>query len=253
MGTLSAMPLGPPFVDAVTAATLVADGATVLDARGRAAYLAGHVPGAVRVDWRATTAGGATSGTLAPPEIVAAAYASFGVDDDRPVLVVGAWREGWGEEGRLAWDLTYLGHPAVHVLEGGMDAWRGRREHLPPAPRAGRFTPRPRPALRISTAALAASLASPAKPVVLDVREPDEFAGARKYGEARGGHVPGAVSVPWHGLLSSAPDLPRDTPIVVYCTGGVRSGMAWAALTAHGFTAVSNDDASWWAWARAVP
>jgi thiosulfate/3-mercaptopyruvate sulfurtransferase len=88
---------------------------------------------------------------------------------------------------------------------------------------------------------------------VLDVREPDEFAGARKYGEARGGHVPGAVNLPWHGLLAAAPDVPRDRPIVVYCTGGVRSSMAWAALTAHGFVSVTNDDGSWWAWSRAQP
>ncbi len=246
------MPLGPPFVDAGTAAALVASGATVLDARGRGAYLAGHVPGAVRVDWRIGTTG-PTSGTLGPPDTVAAAYADLGVDAERPVLVVGGWRDGWGEEARIAWDLAYLGHPAVHILEGGMQAWPGRREHFPPSPRPGRFTAKPRPELRTTTAALAAALQGPRPPVVLDVREPDEFGGATKYGEARGGHVPGARNVPWHGLLSAPPDLPRDTPIVVYCTGGVRSSMAWAALVAHGFLAVTNDDGSWWEWARTVP
>lgn len=247
------MPLGPPFVDAAGAEALVAEGATVLDARGRLAYLAGHVPGAVRVDWRIGVVGGPTSGELGPPETVAAAYAALGVDEDRPVLVVGAWRDGWGEEARIAWDLTYLGHPRVRILEGGMDAWAGPREHLPPAPWAGRFSARPRPELRTTTAGLAAALAGPNPPVVLDVREPDEFAGARKYGEARGGHVPGARNVPWHGLLAAPPDLPRETPIVVYCTGGVRSAMAWAALTAHGYSRVTNDDGSWWEWARAMP
>lgn len=243
------MPLGPPFVGPAAAADLVAAGATVLDARGRAAYLAGHIPGAVRVDWRIGTTE-PLSGTLGPPEAVAAAYAAVGVDADRPVLAVGAWREGFGEEGRLAWDLAYLGHRDVHVLEGGMAAWTGPREHLPPRARPGRFVAQPRPELRTTTDALAAALASGAPPVVLDVRDPDEFGGACKYGERRGGHVPGAINLPWHGLLSVAPDMARDTPIVVYCTGGVRSGMAWAALVAHGYSRVTNDDGSWWEWAR---
>lgn len=247
------MSLGPPFVDAPRVQALVAEGATVLDARGRAAYLAGHVPGAVRVDWRIGVVGGPTSGELGPAASVASAYAALGVDEDRPVLVVGAWRDGWGEEARIAWDLTFLGHARVHILEGGMDAWPGKREHLPPSPRTGRLTARPRPELRTTTAALAAALAGPNPPVVIDVREPDEFAGARKYGEVRGGHVPGARNLPWHGLLAAPPDLPRDIPIVVYCTGGVRSSMAWAALTSHGFLAVTNDDGSWWAWARTQP
>lgn len=246
------MPLGPPFVSPAAAAALVAEGATVLDTRGRVDFLAGHIPGAQRVDWRIGTTG-LLSGTLGPPDAVAAAYAGVGVDADRPVLAAGAWRDGWGEEGRVAWDLLYLGHAWVSILEGGVSAWPGPWERLPRSPRVGRFTARPRAELRMRTAELQAAVASGAPPVLLDVREPDEYAGATRYGEARGGHVPGARNVPWRQLLDTAPDLPRDTPLVVYCTGGVRSAMAWAALTAHGFTRVRNDDGSWWEWAREVP
>jgi thiosulfate/3-mercaptopyruvate sulfurtransferase len=246
------MPLGSPFVDVSAALALLDAGATVLDPRAATAYLAGHIPGAVRVDWKGPTVGGPLSGTLGLPAAVAAFYAALGVDGKRPVLIAGAWTNGWGEEGRIAWDLTWLGHPAVHILEGGMPGWTGRRERLPARPVPGTLTATPRPGLRISTEALAAALAAGTPPLLLDVREPDEFEGARKFRESRGGHIPGARSVPWKGLLAAAPDLPRDTPLVVYCTGGVRSGMAWAALTAHGFE-VANNDGSWWAWARTQP
>ncbi|MDP2313956.1 MAG: rhodanese-like domain-containing protein [Pseudomonadota bacterium] len=246
------MPLGPPFIDPPSAAALVANGATILDTRPMTAYLAGHVPGAVRVDWKANTVGGPLSGVLGPPESVAERYAALGVDAARPVLVVGAWANAWGEEGRVAWDLTWLGHRAVHILEGGMPAWTGVRERLPARAVPGTLTAAPRTDLRVSTEALAAALAAGHPPVLLDVRDPDEFEGARKFRESRGGHIPGARNVPWRGLFANPPDLPRDIPLVVYCTGGVRSGMAWAALTAHGYT-VANNDGSWWAWARTQP
>jgi thiosulfate/3-mercaptopyruvate sulfurtransferase len=244
----------PLFLDAAAATALVADGATVLDTRGAASFLARHIPGAVRADWRAATTGGTTSGRLADPATVAATYAALGVDDHRPVLVVGAWLDGWGEEARVAWDLTWLGHKDVHILDGGMDGWSGARAHLPTRARAGALTPRPRPELRTTTAALRSALAGPNPPVVIDVRTGEEYAGATRYGEARGGHIPGARHEPWQDLLRRPPaDLPRDTPIVVYCTGGVRSSMAWAALTRHGYVSVTNDDGSWWEWAREIP
>jgi thiosulfate/3-mercaptopyruvate sulfurtransferase len=242
--------LGPPFLDPIAAVALVAAGATVLDTRSLPAYLAGHIPGAVRVDWRIGTVGGAASGTLGDPATVAAAFAALGVDADRPVLVVGSWTAGWGEEGRIVWDLTWLGHPEARLLVGGMDAWPGPREHLPARPRPGRLAPHPRAALRATTTSLAAALAGPNRPVILDVREPVEYDGARLYGEARGGHVPGATNVPWRALLAEAPTLASATPIVTYCTGGVRSAMAWVTLTGRGYTHVANYDGSWWEWAR---
>ena len=244
----------PLFVDAPAAAALVNAGATVLDTRNAARFYAGHIPGAVRADWRAATAGGATSGRLAAPAMVAATYAALGVDDHRPVLVVGAWLDGWGEEARVAWDLTWLGHADVHVLDGGMAAWTGETAHLPSRPRTGTLTARPRPELRTTTEALRDALRGPNPPVILDVRTAGEYAGEQRHGEARGGHIPGARHLTWQSLLEAPPaDLARETPIVVYCTGGVRSSMAWAALTRHGYVSVTNDDGSWWEWAREVP
>ena len=80
-------------------------GAVILDSRGRLDFLSGHLPGAQRVDWRIGVTGSLRTGALGPPALAAHDFAALGVDAARPVLVVGAWAHGWGEEGRIAWDL----------------------------------------------------------------------------------------------------------------------------------------------------
>jgi thiosulfate/3-mercaptopyruvate sulfurtransferase len=84
----------------------------------------------------------------------------------------------------------------------------------------------------------------------IGVRTPDEFAGvADTPAESGGGHLPGAVNVPWTSLVSATPPtLPTDKTVVVYCTSGLRSALAWVALTDAGYRAV-NYDGSWWEWA----
>lgn len=243
----TALAAAATLVDPATAIVVVDRGATVLDTRSSTSFLAGHVPGAVSVDWRIGVVGGLRSGTLGDPDDVAAAFAALGVSDTRRVLVIGDWTAGWGEEGRIAWDLDYLGHADVHVLSGGMDAWTGPRAYGPTWPTAGTFTGRPRPELRADRAAVKAGQA-----VVIDVREPDEYAGSNTYLAAYGGHVPGAVNVPWRSLLPS--DIPADKghPAIVYCTGGVRSGFAWLTLSNAGYT-VANYEGSWWDWAANEP
>lgn len=252
----------PSIVDDAQAQVLVDSGATVLDTRSLMYFLAdGHIAGAVRISWRVGTSGRTTDGGLGDPVSAAAAFAGLGVSGSRPVLVVGDWDRGWGEEGRIYWDLVYLGHPDVHVLSGGMVAWTGARTRLPgSSPSAGDFIADPQSAARVGTGQLAEWLGggnggggtgeAPAGQV-LDVREAAEFAGATPYGEARGGHIPGALNVPWKELFTPAglARVPRDRPIVVTCTGGVRSGMAYLLLRNAGYT-VANYDEGMWGWAR---
>jgi rhodanese-related sulfurtransferase len=69
--------------------------------------------------------------------------------------------------------------------------------------------------------------------LVLDVREPDEYAA---------GHLPGAVSVP-RGLLefklSATPAMtPRDLKVVVYCKSGGRAALAAASMKDMGYLQV---------------
>jgi rhodanese-related sulfurtransferase len=65
---------------------------------------------------------------------------------------------------------------------------------------------------------------------VIDVREPDEFAG---------GHVPGAVNIPLQTVPDSLDRLDPDKPVYVICQHGMRSERAATFLDARGFDTVN--------------
>lgn len=97
---------------------------------------------------------------------------------------------------------------------------------------------------QLDTADLASWLAEPARaqPMLLDVREADEFAISHLAGARR---VPPGDVVPPDVL-----DLDRSTPIVVYCSVGYRSSRFARALEAAGFDQVWNLEGSIFAWAN---
>jgi thiosulfate/3-mercaptopyruvate sulfurtransferase len=100
--------------------------------------------------------------------------------------------------------------------------------------------------------------------ILIDNREKHEFDGATPYGSSRGGHIPGALHIDWREFFKSDGTLkPRATldsllkskgiqsnrEIVVYCTGGVRSAMAYFVFRYLGYK-VRNYDGSWWDWSH---
>jgi rhodanese-related sulfurtransferase len=76
--------------------------------------------------------------------------------------------------------------------------------------------------------------------VLIDVREPDEFAR---------GKIPGAYTIP-RGVLEMQVDgrLPREATVVLYCAGGGRSALAAKSLSDMGFDKVENLQGGWQAW-----
>lgn len=77
----------------------------------------------------------------------------------------------------------------------------------------------------IAAAGLAAKVAAGEQPVVIDVREPSEFAG---------GHVPGSRNVPLGQLAQRLNDIPRSGPVYLVCRSGARSAAAARQLAGHG-------------------
>ncbi len=117
-------------------------------------------------------------------------------------------------------------------------------EHLVAAARA-RITELP-------VAAVAAGQARDA--LLVDVREPDEFAA---------GHLPGAINLP-RGVLEfriharpamacdASPALaPADRPLLLYCLSGGRSALAADSLRQLGFSAVASLAGGYQAWRNA--
>lgn len=270
---LAATPAGDVFVDVPRAQTLIAQGATVVDARGRKDWLTAHVPGSGPLAWTDLRDGLLRTGLLTDDDgRLQAALRGAGVFDARPVIVVGAGEAGWGEEGRITWMLEYLGHPSVHLLDGGWPAWvaAGAPAQVGASTvQAGDFQPRRVAPRRVSTVELSAKVAAcagaPAScdTVVWDTREAREYQGATPYGEKRGGHIPGAVGL-WYSDLTdaqgklwpeaelrrrlAAAGIDTNKRVVALCTGGVRSGFAYAVLRHLGVADVANYDGSMWAW-----
>ena len=68
-------------------------------------------------------------------------------------------------------------------------------------------------------------------PLLLDVREPDEFAAYR---------IEGSTLIPMRAIPARLHELDRRADVVMVCRSGARSGMAQALLQAQGFTNVRN-------------
>jgi glyoxylase-like metal-dependent hydrolase (beta-lactamase superfamily II)/rhodanese-related sulfurtransferase len=85
--------------------------------------------------------------------------------------------------------------------------------------------------------------ARPADAVVLDVREPEEFAN---------GHVPGAVNLPQAELATRLNEVPRDHPVLVICQSGFRSLRAAQFLSQCGISDVANVKGGTEAWRAAA-
>lgn len=230
----------PPFVDAGWVrrrrpAPVVADVRWYLDGRsGRAAYEAGHLPGAVFVDLDAALSAPPSSAAgrhpLPAPEAFAAALGRAGIGDGDTVV---AYDDAGGTvAARLVWMLRALGRPAA-VLDGGLGAWTGPLEPGTGSRPAARSTPAPWPPGLLATMDDAADPAN----VVVDARPRARYRGDEEPVDPRAGHIPGARSLPAAehvdeaGRLLEAGELRRrlaragiaraGTPVVSYCGSGV--------------------------------
>jgi thiosulfate/3-mercaptopyruvate sulfurtransferase len=228
-------------------------------------YLAGHIPGAVYIDWTRDIIDpdDPVPVQIAPPERFAEAMAVRGIGDGDHVIAVD--HAGGQFATRLWWALTYYGHERVSVLDGGWNRWRdeGRPIELGEVsvPRAA-FTPRTRPGLRVTADQLAHELGTAGRTwQLIDARDPGQYTGARRRGP-RGGHIPGAINVPRELFIAPAGGfLPLDEirrrvehqgihalPTVAYCNGGVAATVVLFNLVRLGYSDVANYDGSWNEW-----
>ncbi|GHF10889.1 sulfurtransferase [Streptomyces griseoluteus] len=227
---------------------LSAPDAPAFDAR--AAYEAGHLPGAVFVDLdRELAAPPGPRGRHPLPDLAVfgAAMRRAGVCAGTPVVVYDGG-QGWAAA-RAWWLLRATGHPNVRVLDGGLTAWEGPRSTEVPAPAQGDFEPLPEPA-GVLDADGAARLAGSG--VLLDARAGERYRGEVEPIDRVGGHIPGALSAPTtenvgpDGHFLPAADLrdrfkalgvSGDAPVGVYCGSGVSAAHEALALAIAGIPA----------------
>ncbi len=251
------MLLTAPIISAARLAThggdvVLCDVRWYLDGRdGHAAYLAGHLPGAVWIDLDTTLAAPASVEAgrhpLPHPTAFAAGLAAAGIDEDQPVVAYDDL--GGMAAGRLVWLLRALGREAA-LLDGGLQAWPGALEEGEVARPPVRRTPRPWPVELLADAEDVARAASGGDAVVLDARAPERYRGEVEPIDSRAGHVPGARNAPFAGNLDGDGQflhhraleqryrdlgvLDDDTEVIVYCGSGVSACHDLLALEAAG-------------------
>jgi thiosulfate/3-mercaptopyruvate sulfurtransferase len=173
---------------------------------------------------------------------------------------------GWGEDGRIAWMLKMAGLPNAKILDGGFTYWSANNypttTSRTPAPQVTSFVVSSfDSSYTITKVGVSTGIASLK---IVDARDTAEFNGAQLYGEKRGGHLPGAVSLPFkqvfesNGLIRSQSDLEAlfsasgisaSDQIVTYCTKGIRSAHLALILRMAGYTNTRNYDGSFYEWA----
>lgn len=165
---------------------------------GRAAYAAGHLPGAFFLDLDDDLSG-PRSGLngrhpLPDPQLLASKLAGLGVDAGTQVV---AYDDVGGMfAARLWWLLRWLGHERVAVLNGGLPAWtaagHGLSTDVPESPAAG-FTAQLRHCMKVDADYVLGHLHQPGM-LLIDARAPDRFRGENETLDPVGGHIPGAIN-----------------------------------------------------------
>jgi thiosulfate/3-mercaptopyruvate sulfurtransferase len=237
-------------------------------------YDTGHIPGALKIDWHLDLNDPVTRDYV-NGERFAQVLGDRGISRDTTVVIYGDKSNWWAAY--ALWVFTLFGHPDVRLLDGGRATWVAEgREITREVPTTAAVD---YPVVERNDSPIRAFkddvLAHIGRPMV-DVRSPGEYSGELLHmpdypqeGAMRGGHIPGAKSVPWaraaaeDGTFKSRAELeaiylteqglvPSDG-VVAYCRIGERSSHTWFVLT-HllGFAKVRNYDGSWTEWGNAV-
>jgi thiosulfate/3-mercaptopyruvate sulfurtransferase len=247
---------------------VVIDGSYYLPTMNRdaaAEYLAGHIPDAVRFDIDAIKDHSNPLPHMLPSaEEFAAAAGKLGIGDGQTIVVY----DGMGLYGaaRVWWMFRTFGSDNVVVLDGGLPKWKaeGRPIVAGPVTRPPQaFTARLDPALVAAVSDVQAALANRSAQVV-DARAADRFRGLAPEPRPglRSGHMPGALNVPFQGVLENnrlaAPDkiatafraggVDLDKPVITTCGSGVTAAILTFALEALGKPMGKVYDGSWSEW-----
>ena len=229
--------------------------------RGRDAYAAGHIPGAIFVDLEDVTGDtGAGRHPLPSAEQFAAAMRAAGVSSRSQVVVYDD--AGGSIAARLWWLLRHFGQAEVAVLDGGLQAW--------PEPLATEATrPAPGDFVAVEAAGEVADLAAvrdrEGDAVLLDARVGERYRGETEPVDDRAGHIPGALNAPWPGNLGADGRLlpparlrdrfrelgVRDTEKVISsCGSGVTACHNILAMEVAGLGRARLHEGSWSEWSR---
>jgi thiosulfate/3-mercaptopyruvate sulfurtransferase len=240
-------------------------------------YDTGHIPGAVKIDWVADL-----NDPLVRDYIDRSRFERLlrakGIQPDTTIVFYGDKNNWWATY--AFWVFRLFGVENLRVLDGGRLRWIDEGHKLDtsvPKYPEGKITVKQRDDTRIRAFRDQVLAHVQGKKPLVDVRSPEEYRGERLHmpeypneGALRGGHIPGAKSIPWGRAIN--PDthtfrpatelrtiygqengLKADQDVIAYCRIGERSSHTWFALTyLLGFERVRNYDGSWTEWGNQV-
>ncbi len=239
-------------------------------------YSTGHIANAVHIDWVADLNDPIRRDYIDAPAF-AALMQRHGIGNETTVVFYGDKNNWWAAY--ALWVFKLFGHEKTRIMDGGRQKWlaEGReltRETPSFAPTDYRAGERNDAEIRAFRDQVLQHIAGD-NPLV-DVRSPQEFSGellhmpgSPQEGALRGGHIRGAVNVPWSravnedGTFKSAAELRAiyeqeqglapDQDVIAYCRIGERSSHTWFVLRyLLGYPSVRNYDGSWTEWGNLV-
>jgi thiosulfate/3-mercaptopyruvate sulfurtransferase len=240
-------------------------------------YETGHIPGALKIDWVADLNDPVIRDYIDRPRLETLLRAK-GIRQDSTIVLYGDKNNWWATY--AFWVFRLFGLRNLRVMDGGRARWEEEGRPLESgAPRhpEGDIVLQQRDDSRIRAFRdRVLAHVRDRKPLV-DVRSPEEYRGERLHmpeypneGALRGGHVPGARSIPWgraidpethtfrpadelRTIYQHENGLPPGEDVIVYCRIGERSSHTWFVLTyLLGYQRVMNYDGSWTEWGNQV-
>lgn len=244
-----------------------------VDYDASANYELGHIPGSVLIDWKKDI-----NDPIQRNIINRVQYESLlqkiGVDSDTLIVLYGDFNN-WFAAFAL-WVLKYYGYGQVVLLNGGRKKWleedRPLTKDIPNYHKGNFIAGEPDPSVRVYLDYVKETLG---EKILVDVRSNKEFTGEilappeypTEHAQ-RGGHIPGAVNIPWaqavneDGTFKSADELLHiyeskgvrpDKEIISYCRIGERSSHTWFVLKyLLGYPNIKNYDGSWTEWGNLI-
>jgi len=240
-------------------------------------YETGHIPGAVKIDW-VNDLNDQLRRDYLDRERFQRLLRAKGINQDTTVVFYGDKNNWWATY--AFWVFRLFGVERLKIMDGGRARWQEEgRDLVTDVARypEGNITVSDRDDNRIRAFRDQVLTHVKSRLPLVDVRSPEEFRGERLHmpdypneGALRGGHIPGARSVPWGRAITPethtfrpAGELKRiyleenglkpDDDVVAYCRIGERSSHTWFVLTyLLGFKKVRNYDGSWTEWGNLV-
>jgi thiosulfate/3-mercaptopyruvate sulfurtransferase len=236
------------------------------DGTGRTTHQAGHIPGAVHLDWATDLVDVSEENglfLLAGPDQVSEALGRAGIGNGMSVVLYDDTAGLFAA--RVWWSLRVYGFESARILDGGYGAWTGEDRPISsaqPSPSPATFTARSQLRMRLTTADVRGLLGSP-DILLLDARAPAEYRG-HQGNTRRLGHIPGAVNVPvaamtkpisqrfrdgddLRAMLNKA-NVSRGRRMVCYDGSGVAAAKLAFVLTLLGHDDVAVYDGGWAEW-----